>query len=230
MAPKQETQEKRIRLLLVDELLLFRTSLSQFLAAQPGFEVTGECGDAAEALEVLRSGDVDIVLLDFNCGGERAEELITKAKNAGYSGAFLVVTGRAEPREAAGAIKAGASGMFLKSDGSERLIQAIRLIAVGCVWVDPKVIRNMADRLFDLDHLSQVAAPQLTDRERSVLMGVVEGLTNRKIGRKLGLSESAIKGSVQHLFLRAGVRTRSQLVRAALEGQFSEGGNLRPRL
>lgn len=213
---------QRTRVVLLDELLLFRASLSRLLASQPGLLVAGECGDSEEALQLLRTQPADVVLLDLHCAGESAEAFFLKAREAGYGGRFLILTGAVGARESASAIRAGASGIFLKSDASVRLVQAIRLVAAGAVWIDPSILRLMAGRLFDLDRQSEDGAiVQLSDRERSVLMGVVEGLTNRKIGNRLGLSESAIKGSVQLLFQRAGVRTRSQLVRAALEKQLA---------
>jgi two-component system, NarL family, nitrate/nitrite response regulator NarL len=218
----QQTEDSRIHLVLLDELLLFRTSLGQFLASQPGFDVTGDCGDANEAMEILRTSPVDVVLLELHFGGKPAEAFIAAARGAGYGGRFLIVTGAAGARESAAAIKSGASGIFLKSDSTGRLMQAIRLVTAGAVWIDPKVIRQMADRLFDLGLQSEDGhALVLTDRERVVLRGIVEGLGNRKIGLNLGLSESAVKGSVQQLFQRAGVRTRSQLVRAAFEGRLN---------
>ena len=227
----QQTEDHRIHLVLLDELLLFRTSLGQFLAAQPGFDVTGDCGDANEAIEILRTFPVDVVLLELHFGGKPADAFIAAARDAGYGGSFLIVTGAAGARDSAAAIKSGASGIFLKSDASDRLMQAIRLVAAGAVWIDPKVIRLMADRLFDLGAQSEDShALVLTDRERVVLQGIVEGLSNRRIGLNLGLSESAVKGSVQHLFQRAGVRTRSQLVRAALEGRLNPSRNATGRM
>jgi DNA-binding NarL/FixJ family response regulator len=217
----EQTEDNRIRLVLLDELLLFRTSLGRFLASQSGFDVAGECGNANQAIDILRASAADVVLMEIHFGGKPAGTFIAAARDAGFRGSFLIVTGAAGVRESAAAIKSGASGIFLKSDASDRLMQAIRLVAAGAVWIDPKVIRLMADRLFDLVPQSEDSpALRLTDRERIVLKGIVEGLTNRKIGVNLGLSESAVKASVQHLFHRAGVRTRSQLVRAAFEGHL----------
>jgi two-component system, NarL family, nitrate/nitrite response regulator NarL len=223
------TPGDRIRLLLLDELLLFRHSLGRYLASQPDFEVAGECGESSEGLQVLRTAAVDVVLMELRFGAGNAEEFIAAARDAGYRGQFLVVTGDMGVREAASSIKSGASGIFLKSDASDRLVQAIRLVAAGAVWIDPKLIRLMADRLYDLTpQAEESGAPVLTDRERRVLVGVVEGLTNRKIGAKLGISESAVKAAIQQLFQRAGVRTRSQLVRAAFEGMLGEPGESAP--
>jgi two-component system nitrate/nitrite response regulator NarL len=217
----EQTTENRIRLVLVDNQVLFRTSLARFLATQPGLELAGECGTATEAVEMLNGSSVDIVVADLDLRTERGDDLISAARRAGYKGRFLIVAGTASAKELAAAIKLGASGIFLKSDALDRLVQAIRLVASDAVWVDQKVIQLLADRLIDLPQLDdRMYRNGLTDREEKVLLGILGGLTNRKIGENIGVPESAVKGVVQQLFRKAGVRKRGQLVRVALESSL----------
>jgi len=218
----EQTQQTQIRLVLVDDQALFRVSLSRLLAAQPGLEVVGECGTAAEALEILNGSSVDIVLLNLGLRTEPGDEFMSAGRRAGYKGRFLIIAGAVDAGDLSGALKLGASGIFLKSDAPDRLVQAIRLVATGAAWVDQKIIQLLADRLSDRPQLGdRESGSLLTDREERVLLGILGGLTNRKIGDNLGLSESSVKSAVQQLFLRSGVRTRSQLVRMALEGSFN---------
>lgn len=216
----EPTQENRIRLVLLDDHALFRASLGRYLALEPGFEVAGECGNSTEALEILKHSQVDVVLLDFDLGTDRGDELISAARRAGYQGRFLIVAGAAEARDSAVALKLGASGVFLKSEALDRLLQAIRLVANGQVWVDQRVIQLLASQY------DQRSRGLLTNREQKVLLGILGGLTNKNIGDNIGLSESSVKGVVQQLFYKAGVRRRSQLVRVALEGSLGTAGEL----
>jgi DNA-binding NarL/FixJ family response regulator len=109
-------------------------------------------------------------------------------------------------------------------------VQAIRLVASGAVWVDQKAMQFLADQLVDRTQLDDPRSGSLlTEREEKVLLGILGGLTNRKIGDGIGLSESTVKSVVQQLFVRAGVRTRSQLVRAALEGSLGRAKALMRR-
>jgi DNA-binding NarL/FixJ family response regulator len=217
----EQIAEDRIRLVLVDDQVLFRTSLGRFLATQPGLELAGECGTATEALEILNGSSVDLVLSDLDLRTERGDDLMSAARRAGYKGRFLIVAGTADARELSAAIKLGASGIFLKSEALDRIVQAIRLVASGAVWVDLKVIQLVADRLVDLPRLDdRMSRNLLTDREEKVLLGILGGLTNRKIGESTGLPESAVKGVVQQLFRKAGVRKRGQLVRVTLESSL----------
>ena len=224
---EEQTADNRIRLVLVDDQVLLRASLGRFLATQPGFELAGECGTAAEALEILNSSPVDIVLSDLNLRTERGDDLISAARSAGYKGRFLIVAGAADARELSAAIKLGASGVFLKSESLDRLVQAIRLVASGAMWIDQKVIQLLVDRLVDRPQLDyRTSRNLLTDREEKVILGILGGLTNRKIGENLGVSESAVKSAVQQLFRKARVRKRGQLVRVALEGSLSAAHEL----
>jgi DNA-binding NarL/FixJ family response regulator len=219
----ESTAENRIRLVLLDEQALFRTSLGRFLASQPDLEVTGDCATAGEALDILRASKVDVVLLDSNHAGEGGDGFISASRRAGYQGRFLILAGVADARQSAAAIKLGASGIFLKLEPPARLVQAIQLVAAGAVWLDQRVVRVLADRLFDPSPQpdDRKSASFLADREQKVLLGILGGLTNRKIGDNLGLSEGSVKASVQQLFSKTGVRKRSQLVRVALEGSLS---------
>ena len=88
----------------------------------------------------------------------------------------------------------------------------------GEIWVDPKVIQLMADRVDQREE--ERASPLLTEREQQVLRGIFEGLTNKEIGAQLGVTDGAVKATLQQLFQKTGVRTRSQLVRIALEGSL----------
>jgi DNA-binding NarL/FixJ family response regulator len=217
----QETEENRIRLVLLDDHCLFRASLSRLLSSDTGFEIAGQCGTFAEALEVLNRSTVDVVLLEFDFGSQTGNDFISAARRAGYSGQFLLVAGAVDVRSAAIALKLGALGILLKSEAPERLVHAIRLVADGEVWVDPKVIQMLAEQLIDWSpHDGHSSIGVLEDRERNVLRGILAGLTNKKIGVNLGLSEPSVKNLVQRLFGKAGVKKRSQLVRVALEGSL----------
>jgi DNA-binding NarL/FixJ family response regulator len=218
----EQTAESRIRLVLVDDQVLLRASLGWFLSTQPDFELAGECGTAAEALEIMKSSPVDVVIADLALRTESGDDLISAARHSGYKGRFLIISGAPLAREMCMAIQLGASGIFLKSEALERLVQAIKLVASGAVWVDQKVIQLLADRLIaGARWEDRISRSLVTEREQDVLLGILGGLTNRKIGENMGLSESAVKSLVQQLFRKARVRKRGQLVRVALEGSLS---------
>ncbi|MGD0776617.1 MAG: response regulator transcription factor [Candidatus Solibacter sp.] len=209
---------ERIRLLLVDDHILFRDGLSRLLALEPDLEVVTGCGTVGEALETVGRERVDIVLLDYDLGEDHGSHFISAARRAGYAGKVLMVTAGMSAKESSTALHLGASGIFLKHNSPGTLAKAVRLIMGGEIWVDPKVIQLMADRVDQQEE--ERVSPLLTEREQQVLRGIFEGLTNKEIGAQLGVTDGAVKATLQQLFQKTGVRTRSQLVRIALEGSL----------
>jgi DNA-binding NarL/FixJ family response regulator len=203
-----------IKLLLLDDHILFREGLSRLLVSEPDFETVAMCGTPSEALEILARSDVDIVLLDFDLEDDTGTRFISAASAAGYRGKILMVTAGMSEIDSSLAWKLGISGIFLKHNSPGTLLQAIRTVAEGGIWTDQRPVPPSRP-------VSQATAPgiadRLTPRERQVLRSVLEGLTNKEIARQIGVSLSSVKATLQHLFEKTGVRTRSQLVRIAIE-------------
>jgi len=205
---------QRIRLLLLDDHVLFREGLRRLLVSEADFETVAECSTAAEALEVLSRAAIDIVLLDFDLEEETGARFISAAAATGYSGKILMVTAGMSPLDIAVAKKLGISGIFLKYSSPATLLHAIRTVADGGEWTDPKIAQLGSDAA-----KSEMRAEKepLTQREQQVLRSVFEGLTNKEIAYRIGASQSSVKATLQNLFEKTGVRTRSQLVRIAIE-------------
>lgn len=210
----QSASRKRIRLLLLADQALFRASLGRFLALEPEFELVGECATGGEATELLTRAAVDVALIEFEPESPHAGEFMSAAERSGFAGRFLVLTAVMNACNSARALRLGAAGVFLKSDSADRLIQAIRTVAAGEMWIDARIIRQMAER-YPLDE-QRFDTDGLTEREQKVLLGILSGLSNKKIGEDMKISESSVKAVVQQLFDKTGVRTRSQLVRIAI--------------
>jgi len=201
-----------IRILLIDDHALFRESVARFLGGESGFLVVGQCSSVDEALETLRQEHVDVVLLDIDLGGRDGTQFMDWAKQRGFGGQVLVVTAGVEENKAAELIRRGVSGIFMKHKSAPLLAQAIRDVRAGKVWFDQALLRGAVTR-----GASPPSETQFTPRERQVFCYVLEGLANKEIAGRLGVSESSVKATLQQLFSKTGVRTRSQLVRIALE-------------
>jgi two-component system, NarL family, nitrate/nitrite response regulator NarL len=210
-----ETAEKTIHILLLDDHALFRESVGRLLAAEPGFHVAAHCGTIKEALQVLKQKPIEVVLLDFDLGEHDGTEFVRLAATQGFKGKILVVTAGVDQKAATELIRSGISGVFLKRDSAALLAQGIRDVMAGKVWLDQEQLQTALR--------TEVATPQenrtkpFTEREQQVLSCVFEGLANKEIADRLGVSESSVKATLQQLFSKTGVRTRSQLVRIVLE-------------
>jgi two-component system nitrate/nitrite response regulator NarL len=205
-------QVKKIQALLVDDHAVFRESVSRALWAGPEFVVTS-CATIREALQMLAQSPVDIVLLDHDLGSERASQFLPAARQMGFNGRVLIVTAWVSDTEARRLFRQGVSGIFLKESPLETLIESMRAVAGGQIWLD-KRYANLATEPQEAD---SDAGPKFNERQRKVLRFVLEGLSNKEISGQLQISESYVKAILQSLFQQTGVRTRGQLVRVALE-------------
>lgn len=206
-----------INLLLIADRVLFRESISHLLSTEPDFKIAAQCSSAAEALPILKQQPVDVVLLEFSLGEQQAFEFIHVSRTQGFRGRVLLLTAQADREDAADLIRAGVCGIFLKRDSAASLGHAIRDVAAGNLWLSQEQLQLALDREAGL--LPKSLENGLTRREREVLSLVSTGLKNREIGVQIGVSEGSVKATLQQLFSKFGVRSRSRLVRVVLEGQ-----------
>jgi DNA-binding NarL/FixJ family response regulator len=206
--------EQQIRILLVDDHSLFRESLSRLLEAEPDFQIVATCATAAEGLDVLER--VDVVLLDYDLGDEQGSAFLEEAKRRRFPGRILMVTAGMSDAGTLRSFESGASGIFLKHSPPAQLVEAIHKVIGGDMWLDPRAVRSLVAGVGEKSE-EQRAVQALSARERTVLKAVFEGLTNKEIAGNLQISESSVKAVLQQLFDKTGVRTRSQLVRIAIE-------------
>lgn len=202
-------------MLIVDDHALFRESVARLLESEHDFDVR-HCGSVRECLAILAEWPAEVVLLDFDLGNEKGSSFLAQAQVAGFQGKTLLLTAGVNELEAVDLIRQGISGIVLKHSSPTELSEGIREALAGKVWFEQGYLKKV---------LEKAAAPQgvasnsraFTERERQVLSFVFEGLANKEIADRLHVSESSVKASLQQLFEKTGVRTRSQLVRVALE-------------
>jgi two-component system, NarL family, nitrate/nitrite response regulator NarL len=205
----------KIRILLLDDHALFREGLSRLIESEPDFEMAAHCASVSEATNILHHKRIDLVLLDFDLGKEDGFQFIASARQGGFHGRILMVTAGMTDAESVQAFRLGVSGIFPKHSSPGLLAQAIRKVMAGETWLD----QSSMQALVEAARRPEKPRPSrpFTERESQVLQGVMEGLSNKEIGARLSISESSVKAALQQLFQKTGVRTRSQLVRIALE-------------
>lgn len=204
-----------MRVLIVDDHTLFRESLSRLLESETDYRIVATCASADEALRIIAEQEIDIVLLDYDLGEQTGIHFVTEGRKRGFAGRVLMVTGGINEETMLRALDNGTAGFFLKSSPLAELIQAMRRVILGEVWIDPGLTKALIATA--RQNKEDIPGKSLSTRERKVLRFVFEGLSNKEIGQQLGISEGSVKASLQQLFARTGVRTRSQLVRIAVE-------------
>jgi two-component system, NarL family, nitrate/nitrite response regulator NarL len=210
-----------IRILMVDDHSLFRESLSRLLQADPGFLVVGQCGTVSEAIAAYSETPTDVVLLDYDLGEEQGSRWLPELRSCFGEAKVLMVTAGMSDAITLQAMEAGASGVFLKHSSLDQLVTAIRQVVRGEIWLDAGIAHSLfGGRPTRREHFERTQP--LTSRQGEVLRGILDGLTNKEIAWNLKVSESSVKAVIQELFHKAGVRTRSQLVRIAIEKHSSD--------
>jgi two-component system nitrate/nitrite response regulator NarL len=200
-----------IRLCVVDDHALFREGLIRLLASDSRFEVVFHTGSTSEALALLLRHPVDILILDYDLGPTNAVSFVRDLKGS-FKGRILVVTAGLPDSDALELIRLGIGGIFHKQDSPEDLQTSIHQVAAGRVLIDQKYLQSLVAAAQPLEETMQ-----FTEREQAILRFLLQGLANKEIALKLRVSESAVKSSLQLLFNKLGVRTRSQLVLLAIE-------------
>jgi len=202
-----------INLLLLDDHAMFREGLARTLEKEPDLKVVGQCETSAEALAML-DGNVNMVLLDVDLGDERALGFVERARESAFEGQILVVTAGISSQEAVRLLQAGVAGIIHKRHSGRILCESIRKLAAGESCLEEKYLTSL---IRSVDRTRTPVSPKLSDRDRALLRYILEGLTNREIGTHLQISEGAVKASLSLLFEKLSVKTRTQLVKVALE-------------
>jgi two-component system, NarL family, nitrate/nitrite response regulator NarL len=203
-----------IRILLVDDHAMFRDGLARMLDKETDFTIVGQVSSATEGLAMLPRSDIGIVLLDVDLGAERALDFVKGARAGGFEGRILIVTAGMSDQEAIQLVQSGVSGILHKHHSTDVLCGTIRRIAAGEVCLEQAYLGPLF-RSVDRTRAPKRAA--LTERDKTILRCILQGLTNREIAGRLQISEGAVKASVRHVCEKLSVRTRSQLVKVALE-------------
>ena len=218
-----------IRVVIADDQALVRGGFRSILSTQADIEVVGEAGDGSAAVELCRSAQPDVVLMDIRMpvlDGIAATRAVVESGHA----RVLILTTFDIDQYVYAALKAGASGFILKDGPAEGLPEAVRIVAAGQALLAPSVTRRVVE---DYVRGPALGAPlpsailALTERENAVLKAMAAGLSNAEIGQRLFLAEATVKTHVTHVLAKLGLRDRLQAVVYAYEsGLVRPGGQI----
>jgi DNA-binding NarL/FixJ family response regulator len=192
-----------VQVLVVDDHAMVRMGLVQLLSAAEGIEVVGEAANGREAVQQVETLSPDVVLMDLQMpemDGATATREITARSRA----QVLVLTSFSDAERIVDALDAGAVGYMLKDSEPDDLIEAVRSVARGDSPLHPRVARQLLT-----SRTRRPAGTTLTTREREVLELVRDGLANKQIGRRLGISERTVKAHLTSVFSAIGVNDRT---------------------
>jgi len=209
-----------IRVLIADDQALVRAGFRVLIDSAADLEVVGEAGDGREAVDLARTTDADVVLMDVRMpvldGLAATRELAGKPDGP----RIIILTTFDIDEYVFEALRAGASGFLLKDTEPAELLQAVRIVAGGEALLAPSVTRRLIEEFAtrpDPHRTPPAALEVLTEREREVLSLVARGLSNGEIATELFISPATAKTHVSRVMMKLGARDRAQLVVTAYE-------------
>jgi DNA-binding NarL/FixJ family response regulator len=218
-----ETQ--RARILIIDDHPLVRSGLRLLIDCEPDLTVCGEAANADEAMRLLDSQKPDLLIVDLSLKESSGLELIKRIKARNSDAKMLVSSMFEESLYAERVLNAGALGYVHKQEGMERVIEAIRCVLSGRVWLSTA----MSDRMLRRMTASQPATTRspvhtLSDRELEVFEQIGRGHATKDIARQLHLSVKTVETHREKIKAKLGLKSAAELSRAAVHWVLEQGG------
>jgi DNA-binding NarL/FixJ family response regulator len=219
-----EQSKKTVKILIVDDHPIVREGLAARLARQPDFEVCGEAEDVADALDLVKTARPNVVIVDLSLKSGQGLDLIKRIKALDMDTKMLVSSMYDESLYAERSLRAGAMGYVNKQEVSEKIIEAIRQVVDGKIYLSPR----MTERL--LQH-AVGAAPQLvqspfetlTDRELEIFKMIGKGMTTRQIANDLHLSVKTVETHRENIKGKLDLPNSAELSREAVQWVMENG-------
>jgi len=199
---------QKIGVLVVDDHPILRLGVAAIIDAQPDMRVIAQAGSGEEAVRLFKKHRPDLTMMDLRLPGISGLDALRIIRQEDPHAKCLVLTTYEGDEDIHQAIAAGALGYIIKGMSHETLVNALRRVYSGSLFLPPPVARSLADRTPNSD---------LSPREREVLSLMVRGRSNKEIATELGITEATVKCHVSVILLRLGVSDRTQAVIAALQ-------------
>lgn len=207
-----------IRLLIIDDHEMVREGLKAMLMAEPDFSIVGDAANAEQAFALIERLHPDVMLLDVRLPGMSGVEVCRTVTEKYPETAVIILTTFTDEALVAQCIQAGARGFIIKDIERFDLKRSIRAVARGEAAIDPKAaVAVFAQLRRSPSQLHEPAPEPLSSQQLVILRLVAQGLSSREIAQQLYLSENTVKGYVQEILHRLGVKNRTEAVMVAVK-------------
>jgi DNA-binding NarL/FixJ family response regulator len=211
---------EKMRIVLADDHQLVLEGLRSLIEAEPDMEVLATAKDGGQCLDAVKRHRPDVVVLDLEMGPVGGLQCLEQIRTEHPSVRVLVLTAYSDGESMRAALEGGAAGFALKTEPPQQTVASIRQVYRG------QLVFPLAARRWLLRTPALAEPTQPTDREMEILALVSEGLTNAQIARRLRVSDNTVKFHLQNVYLKLGVRNRTE---AAAYYLRTRGGAARPR-
>jgi len=201
-----------IDIVLADDHPVVRRGLSQFFEEVDDLRVVAECADGESALNEVRKHNPHVLIVDLRMPGASGLEVLRRLRSEVQQPATIVLAGNISDDEVVEAMRLGAKGVVLKEMAPMLLVQCIRKVAAGGVWLEKEAIGRALGKLLQGGGEGVRARNILTPREIEIVKMVAEGFGNREVAERLFISEGTVKTHLHTIYEKLGLKGRVQLV------------------
>ncbi len=207
----------RLTLVIIDDNRVYRSGLRFLLDGLEGFKVLAECSTGEEGVKQVTALRPDVVLMDVRLPAMDGITATRTLRDAVPESRVLVLSMYGEHHLVFQAIKAGAFGYLMKDADPDEIIRSLQAVANGQAVFGPQVARRMLSLFSSLDTIPETPFPQLTPREREILMHLARGASNQALSDQLGVSLKTVRNNVSAIYNKLQVVDRAQAIVAARE-------------
>jgi two-component system nitrate/nitrite response regulator NarL len=197
-----------IKVVVADDHPVVLHGLVNLLRSEGGFEVVAACEDGAVALEAIRKRNPDVALLDLKLPRMTGLEILRLLAGEKLGARVVILTAFAEDRDVLAAVSHGVNGILMKESAPDVLIKCLHRVAAGDRWIPRELVSRALDRRIEAESIVNL----LTVREREVILRIVEGLSNKQLALRLGLTEGTVKIHLHNIYAKTGVNSRAALL------------------
>jgi len=221
-------QASAIRSLLVDDHAVVRAGLRMLIESRPGFTVIGEAANTTDAQSVAVREQPDIILLDYDLGPDKGQDVLPKLL-AATQARVILLTGMRDSDIHVQAVRMGAMGVVLKDEAADVLVNAIEKVHRGEAWLDPTLTARVLGRMGSAARPAErdpeaAKIASLTEREREVIALLAQGMQNKELGQHLHIADNTVRRHLAAIFEKLGVDSRLELVIYAFRHGLAKPG------
>ena len=206
-----------ITLVIADGRPLILNGMENLFRLEKDFKVVARCLDGEEAVKAVRKHKPDVLVLDIRMPGTDGLSLLREMKKEKLSTRVVLLTGALDEDELAEAVRLGVRGLVLKEMAPKLLVQCIRQVHAGELWLEKRSVTSALEKLLQREAGQREVALLLTPREIEIVKQVAAGLRNIEIAKRLFISEGTVKMHLHNIYQKLGVDSRTKLTRYAQE-------------
>ena len=204
-----------IRIGVVDDHKVFRVGLRAYLGSEPDFDVVCEAADGREAVELVRSQEIDVLLMDLSMPGQSGLDVLAMIRAKAPRTRIVILTGSSESQYAVKLIRSGAAGFLSKDGDPSEIAKAVRTVAQGRRFITPAVAELMASKLQQATE--KQPHEHLSKREFQVFLKVAQGANTTQLSDQLFLAVKTVTVIRSNVMAKLGVSTGSEVTYYALK-------------